>query len=330
MKLLFTSSIETIHYVKPILVADKKLSENNLLKWQVFQTNVSNAFAEGSLQLIPLFHQSNINELKTFLVDLFLNNDLDFNNVILTKPFFNIIKISSLPHIEFIFCAETILFEILRTHFTNHLPKIHNENIRVNALASLDNLPENTDVHCLKIKIQPNFSKQYFFDLKKLLTYNKDLIIRLDGNRQFKLSQLNQFLEELSNVVGRENIARIEYIEEALSSPDEYIEIFKKFNIPQALDESVLAFNNLQYKQSISSLVLKPSVLSISKCFDLIKNKNHQNLKFVISSTYEPAQTLLSHFYLTQLTSKTFHGLGTLDFLPKNYTNIPSPFFLIF
>ena len=312
------------------MIVDQKLSENNLLKWQVFQNNVSEVFAEGYLQLLPHFHQSNIAEVNNFLENLFLNNDLDFNNVILTKPFFNIIKMTSLPHIEFIYCAETILFEILRTHFTNHLPKIHDEKIRVNALASLDNLPENTNIHCLKIKIQPNFSKQFFFNLNKLLTNNKNLIIRLDGNRQFKLSQLNQFLEELSNVVGRENIARIEYIEEALSSPDEYIEIFKKFNIPQALDESVLAFNNLQYKQSISSLVLKPSVLSISKCFDLIKNKNHQNLKFVISSTYEPAQTLLSHFYLTQLTSKTFHGLGTLDFLPKDYTNIPSPFFLIF
>ena len=327
MKLIFKSNIEPIQYSKPILVIDQKIFNNNILFWQLFQNQSSGEYAHGFLQILPNFHHSSLKDIQEYLANLFLNHDLDFSSIDFTKPYFNILKIIPTQNLEYLFCAEAILFEILYTHFKNALPLIINNEIKVNALASFENLPESTLVSCLKIKIQPKFSKQYFQNLNKLLSNSKDLIIRFDGNRQFSNLELDHFLEMLSTEIGNDNLRRIEYIEEALTSPDEYFEIFNKYKIPQALDESVLSFESLKHQESVSTFVLKPSVLSISKCFSLIKKNNHK-LNFVISSTYEPAQTLLAHLYLTQLTSKTFHGLGTLEFLPKNYTNIPSPFFL--
>jgi hypothetical protein len=329
VKLTFKSFITTINYEKPIYVLDKKILKNEILDYQIYNEQ-NQLFANGYLQFIPHLHHSNLLDLNNFLVHFFKTYDLSFDRINLCSPTFNIIKNFDTPNVEFLYAIESIIFNILFHHFKNALPSIENPKIKVNALASLDQLPNQINASCLKIKIQPNFSIESLKKLDSILKLNENLTIRLDGNQQFSANQLLEFLSKFENISNQNRISRIEYIEEALQSPLDYDEIFKKYAIFQAIDESLEKLDSLQNIHNISAFILKPSVLSISKCFNLIKNQKNNVSKFVISSTYEPAQSLLEHLYLTQLSPSTYHGLGTLDFLPKKYTNMPSDFFLEF
>ena len=75
---------------------------------------------------------------------------------------------------------------------------------------------------------------------------------------------------------------------------------------------------NLDRIPSGNTLILKPSLLGISKSFEIIKYANFHRLNTVISSTYDSSSAMIPYYFLAALSPTTFHGLDTLKFLPND------------
>ena len=277
------------------------------------------------LTVLPKLHQYNLNQWKYTLENFFNNNSLNLNQVRLEKPLFNMVE--NLPanifEGELLFIIESVLFLVIEHCLPEALNPISNKNIKINALYSndlkMDSLPE-----CIKIKIGPtpkNLSQTIEL-LKNFLNSKPSIRIRLDGNRQFELLELTNYMEQLEKACGPLLFSAIEYLEEPLKNLYD-IHIFKQiYSYKIALDESLFTYRNkLHLLGKLSEgtyLILKPILFGISKSYEITGHASLFNLNVVISSAYEPASALRPLLFLAALNPKSLHGFDTLKFLPNN------------
>ncbi len=137
---------------------------------------------------------------------------------------------------------------------------------------------------------------------------NDDQRLRLDANQSWTFEQAKQFLSAVPNNV-------IEYIEEPLNDPEGYQRWASVIKIPFALDEQVqLANFTLRPQQGLSTIVLKPMLVGLSRTRLLAEQANSMGVNVVISSSYESSLTLNFLYELArELPSSLPPGLDTFS-----------------
>lgn len=333
MKIKLQFKITPFDYEAPIAVLNQTLKSNNLLNISFFLNDIF--VDQVDCMALPSFHQYNIIEWKYFLENFFSTNPIELDNIKLDYPFFNMVKNSEHLGIdgELLFLVESILFKIIEKKANDILNFIKKYPVKINALYSKDIkmslLPE-----CIKIKIRPN--QENLMDtihLTKSLLLNKpDIKIRLDGNRQFEFYDLNSYILKLKSECGAMLSLNLDYIEEPFKNFSDSFLFKHYFSYSIAVDESLYNYrDNLLKLKKISrntNLIIKPSLLGISKSFHLLNLALSYKQNVIISSSYEAPSSFRGLLFLAALNPKTYHGFDTLKFLPNNLS-IPNENYLL-
>jgi hypothetical protein len=322
VKLKLQFKITDFYYTAPIIVQNYSLIKNQVLSVSIFQDDKN--ISAVDLIALPNFHQYNLLEWQFTLDNFFQFNNLNLDNIQLDAPLFNMVKAKRPRGIdgELLFIIESVLFSVIEKKIPQILSFIEKKPIKINALYSSsinkESLPE-----CLKIKIRPTLNNlNETIELIKSLFKNKPGIrLRLDGNRRFELADLTSYIEKLERGCGPLLFSAIEYIEEPLKNAYDFHSFNQIYSYAIALDESLEVYKNqltqLRNFPEGLNLILKPSIFGISKSFEILKYAVRFHHNVVISSTYESATAIRPLLYLAALNPKTYHGLDTLKFLPK-------------
>lgn len=149
---------------------------------------------------------------------------------------------------------------------------------------------------------------------------NGQTTLRLDANRSWTYEQavaFGQAVEPLS----------IEYIEEPLQNASGLTELAGIWNLPIALDETLVATEacNVQPFDNLKAFVLKPTLLGgFDRTLTYVRRAQELGLKTIVSSSFESAigLTSLAHF-AAQIAPDTPCGLDTSDWFKENLLEQP-------
>jgi hypothetical protein len=312
------STFEII-YAMPITVQKNSFAKNSALRVQIPELRETIDFTA-----LPAFNLYDLKKWEQTLGHFFSQNEISLEEISLTNPYFNMIKNPTSQYEgELLFIIESVLFMIIEKYSPISLPAIKKRSIKINglstaAMTSSEDIPE-----VLKIKIRP--TNENLEETKKIIQnflFKKPMIkFRLDGNCSFDLNELIFFVKELESFCGPNFFQSVEYLEEPLKNQHDYSSFHELHPYPEALDESLLKhLNNLDYFKKLpekTHLVLKPSLIGISKSFELMKIASHHKKNIVISSSYETKSAIRPLLFLAANNPSTYHGLDTLKFLPK-------------
>lgn len=318
MKIRFKEEFINFSYTVPIIVRKNLIKSNTALSLFIFSDDKEIGFIQFAS--LPYFHNYNIKQWHFFIIDFFNTHSLNFDSIKLDAPLFNMTK-ADLDG-ELLFIIEAILLKIIESKKPNFFSIPINTQIKVNQLYS-EELTTNNNIECLKIKIRPTLSSQEQSSsiIKSVLANNPSALFRLDGNQSFELHELINFMETLKKTTSLNLEPFIEYIEEPFKNNSNAYLFSQVSNYKIALDESILPFKNKLQDLIINplefSFVIKPSLIGISKSFELINLAIKYRRKVVLSSSYEPLSSLHSITVLASLLPDTFHGLDTLKYLPN-------------
>jgi len=138
--------------------------------------------------------------------------------------------------------------------------------------------------------------------------------LHLDANRAWSVGDALTFGKSVKGL-------RIEYIEEPVK---DYLGILQlcnrgKFNLPIALDESLVAISSkaMEHIPGVTTLVLKPTILGFVKTIEFSKKAMDLGMKTVISSSFESSVGL---FALAEFAAGfgATAGLDTIEWLAKD------------
>jgi hypothetical protein len=321
-----------IKYNDAIIVQEKRLTENRVLSVNVSIAN--DLIATIDFTALLHFHHHAIDDSKIVLDQFFGTQEISLASISLDMPFFNMIK-SPLPFWEGeeLFVIESVLFSIIEKLSPVSLSRINCRSIKCNQLYSK---MDSKTPSCLKIKIRP--TEESLEETKNIvgpmMKTNPEVSFRLDGNRSFDLLQLLNFMKSLENFCGPDFFNSVEYLEEPLKNHAEYPEFSKLRPYPEALDETIIDAlknkNDLNEIPKTAHLILKPSLIGISKCFELMSRSAETGHKIIISSCYETYSAIRPLLFLAASSPLAYHGLDTLKFLPKPLVNNNTDFTLLF
>lgn len=325
MKIKLDFSLFAFNYSAPITVLNRTINHNRALSVAI--SVEESLTGKIDLTTLPHFHHYTLEEWEYTLDQFFSECEISLEHIVLEAPYFNMIKNPFyLYGGELLFIIESILFAVMEKISPQSLALISKKPIKLNALYSSTLAPGSLSgplAECLKIKIRP--TKECLEEtknlIKNLLANDPGIRLRLDGNRSFELNELLFFMNELETFCGLNFNQSIEYLEEPLKNQYDYLTFSKVYQYPQALDESLLyLIADLDYIQRLPAnthLVLKPSLLGISKSFAIMLLAAQQGHNVVISSSYETKSAIRPLLYLAANNPFTYHGLDTLKFLPK-------------
>ncbi|MCK5565303.1 MAG: o-succinylbenzoate synthase [Planctomycetes bacterium] len=134
----------------------------------------------------------------------------------------------------------------------------------------------------IKVKVGRKDVRQDIELIKSLKELNRNVTLRLDANRAWKLEEALEFCTQ----VGAGNV---EYIEEPVANPKDRAKFIKASPIPLALDETLVK-NDIRKidLEGVKAMVLKPQVLggfeATTKLINIAKEKG---VLPVLSSAFE-------------------------------------------
>lgn len=292
-------SYETLSYKRPVPVRGKVISENLFLKATVLEEDYF-------LSTLPHFHQATLQEIAFKVHHFFENYTLDFTNIDFTKKLFNMATLDFVLeglHSETLFNIESILLGIIsktHPHLIPHTPVLVNELYRPDTP-----LDAYKDTQCLKIKIAPKEERKILSLIKELHAINPSMKFRLDGNRQFEIEELIHLYETLEKGLSSQAFLQIDYLEEPLKNFYETFLFQKRAKINIAIDESFQSL--VQSNKLFSPIVIKPSLIGISPVISLLRSR--QDLRFIISSSFEHPTIMRGLYFLSSERPSEFHGL---------------------
>ncbi|MBY0413399.1 MAG: hypothetical protein K2Q18_04510 [Bdellovibrionales bacterium] len=288
-------------FLVPVPVRGRLIQKNRFLKVSVLEETYY-------LSVLPHFHDITLEEVSFKLQFIFSNYEFNFKEVNLEKRFFNTLPddqfLSSIKD-EMLFQIETIILGMLKK---THLHLFNStEELKMNDLFSDTNpISSYKDAKCIKIKIDPTSAFKTLELIKNLSQQNSKTIFRLDGNRRFEIWEMIHFYDVLRKGLDSTTFLKIDYLEEPLKNFYDTFLLEKRSEIKIALDESCK--NYMQHSESVSNIfVLKPSLIGLSPIFLLLRSR--QDLRAIISSSFEHPTVLLGLRELAKLRPKEFHGL---------------------
>lgn len=318
MKITLTSTLTNFSYTAPIIVGPKTISENKILAVKIFGDN--QFISQIDFTALSHFHHYTIDQWQKTLVDFFSTYLINFDEIKLDSPYFNMISdVQKAPIFngELLTIIESVLFSLIEKLNPARLPTLESP-IKINGLYSKELTANNSN--CLKIKIRPNLVslQETVLIIKDILEKSPESIFRLDGNRTFELRELLNFMGQLEDQLGESLLKeKIEYIEEPFKNSYDFFTFKNIYHYNEAMDESLLNYSDklsLLIKKAPNFLILKPSLLGLSKSFEIMKLFPK---KCIISSSYECASAIRPLLYLSALNPHAYHGFDTLKYLPK-------------
>lgn len=151
-------------------------------------------------------------------------------------------------------------------------------------LASLPHIKE-SNYGSVKLKVgSRELSEDIDLTQKVRERLGESIGLRLDANRSWNLKQAATFHSQTKD-------CQIEYIEEPVSNSSELQELLSDSSqdMKVALDETLteIEISDLKKFSSISTLVLKPTLLGLEKTFGFAELAKSQKIACVFSSSYE-------------------------------------------
>jgi o-succinylbenzoate synthase len=329
-------SLESIStpFKRPLHIGKKQLFSKPSL---YLTLNFSNGFSgTGEISLLPGLIDHSPSEIKREL-EYFLT-PLEGTSLLITKdiltklplehPFFGLLpRPSSKLCSPTIFGLEMAILLWMEKSFPLLFSKTLNKDIDqlsvpVNELIFPLMNPEDLfqqQGKTFKIKIGRGAEKEEITFLNKLgatlsIKGKKDLSLRLDGNQNFSLEGLLSYLKKLTP----QTKGLIEYIEEPLLDLSLWPEIYEQTGLGLGIDESLLDFwhSSKKFPKGTKALIVKPSFHGgASQTFSFIRWAKKNNLKCVISSTFETSLGLYALALLANYQGNCPAGLSTSSYL---------------
>jgi len=306
--------MQTINYYSkklqskfPLNVFGHMVFEIDVLEIEINQKKI------GLIHHLPYFHKISLNEKAEWIKEYFkswskerpwMDFEIGFNQFNLSNE--EKIQLSKISP-EILYCFETLLLQDKLKNIS-----IDEYHIKSHTLVSSENFTVGQN-EFLKFKISPK-SIQNENWYHSLLSQNIRKI-RFDGNRQFEIEELLKLIHSMPE----ELIKKIEFIEDPFKNFYDSFLFYKLTQINVAIDESLVFYlNNLDHVPIEFPIIIKPSLIGISKTLEFIKlNKKR---KIIISSSYEPIEILKGlHFiasYSDNFTQQqNIHGLEVVKYL---------------
>lgn len=195
------------------------------------------------------------------------------------------------------------------------VPLLSHESVHTGAAGAAANLCLPADCRLAKLKLGRGLPQQDAVNISALLKAHPSLMLRLDANCAWSLSQAHEFARHLAPA----HVSRIAFIEEPCQRPADSLNFSKETGLALAWDETLQAavtapdfrLNRLAGAQT---LILKPTLIgSVQRCAQLIGDAHAAGMSVVISSALESSLGLtqlarLSHWLLPE----SLPGLDTL------------------
>jgi o-succinylbenzoate synthase len=145
--------------------------------------------------------------------------------------------------------------------------------------------------------------------------------LRLDANRAWGFGEALEFARGISGV-------RVAYVEEPLAQPWRMAELGREWDLPLALDESLvgMAPEDLELHPYARAVVLKPTLLGgVSRAWDLAERAAGLGMAAVVSSSYEGGVGIGALVGLAAAVGEVPVGLDTYRVLAGDVINPPLP-----
>lgn len=174
----------------------------------------------------------------------------------------------------------------------------------------------------IKIKIgRDSFEEDYeCLNLARRACGSK-IKIRADANGKWSFDQAAENLIRLEKL-------NLEYVEQPVNTPEDFIKLSRVAKVPLAADESIRSFKDAEIfisTNAASVLVLKPMMLGgiipVLRIIDLAVEKG---MKVVITSSFESAiGKAMAVFAASAINDETAHGLDTGSYFENGLTGDP-------
>ncbi|NAX46242.1 o-succinylbenzoate synthase [Photobacterium halotolerans] len=195
------------------------------------------------------------------------------------------------------------------------VPLLSHEPVNTGTAGAAASLCLPADCRLAKLKLGRGSPQQDAVNISALLKAHPSLMLRLDANCAWSLSQAREFARHLAPA----HVSRIAFIEEPCQRPADSLTFSKETGLALARDETLQAavrapdfrLNRLAGAQT---LILKPTLIgSVQRCAQLIRDAHAAGMSVVISSALESSLGLtqlarLSHWLLPE----SLPGLDTL------------------
>lgn len=309
------SSFTNLSYRTSVPVRGLALKNNRFLKVRVLEVDYY-------LCVLPGFHEAGLEEISLKLKYFFSHYQLDFNSINFTVKFFNLIsyKDTFLDSIkeECLFSIEAILLGIIQK---THPQLFSNDPIAINHLYNeKDGTKFYLDADCIKIKINPNNVLRTIQVINELYTINPEIIYRLDGNKKFEFAELIRFEQTLKSGIHPNAFNKIDYLEEPFKNFYDTFLFTKRSELTVAIDESFKLF--MLNSDPVFPAVIKPSLIGISPVMYWLKS--HENIRAIISSSFEHPSVMSAHSFLARQRPNEFHGLENYVESSKSFDQLKS------
>lgn len=296
----------------------------------------SGSKAEGIGEAAPLpeFGSESYEDDENTLKNLRLNIKLDLNNLIPSIEE----SLSQFIHLPALRSGmEQALLNLVCVERKTTLSELFNKpvakNISVNGLIGMvdkENAVEKAKslkadgFRTIKIKV----GREIFSDDLEVVrnireAVGKNIKLRLDANCKWDKSAALHNLKQLEET-------NIEYIEQPVSSLQEFKDICNETSVPLAADESLRSYAdaiNIIRNNLASVLILKPMMLGgLTPAMDIIDEAERNQKKVVISSSFETSiGRSIAIFAAGILKEQTAHGLAVADYFKDTIVSDPFP-----
>jgi o-succinylbenzoate synthase len=296
--------------------------------------SLSNAEGIGEAAPLPEFGSESYDDDEKALENIHLKLNLDLNNLVPSIEE-SLADFNHLPALRS--GVEQAILNLICVERKTTLSELFNKpvsrNLSVNGVIGILN-PEETlkkakelkaaGFRTLKIKIgRKNFEDDFEIIRNVKDETGKNIKLRLDANGKWNTNEAVSCLKQLEQF-------DIEYIEQPVSSIDNFVEISNGTSIPLAVDESLRSYADALFiiKNNLASvLILKPMMLGgLTTTMKIIDEAERKDLKIVITSSFETSiGRSIAVFAAGILKKQTAHGLAVADYFKDTIVNDPFP-----
>ena len=333
MKIIRSSySPYTLKFKQPFLTSKGELKERKGFLIKLDSETGKNGFGDAC----PLadFGSESYEQAEKILKELELKIRIDLSDI--EKSIFETLEpLNNFPSLRHGF-EQAILNLISRDQITSlneilnaKSKKIINVNAVIGILSAEETILKAKELiemgyKTLKLKVGRN---DFGDDINCLEALRKSIVhnikIRLDVNGKWNLSEAISNLNRLNNL-------NIEYIEQPVSTLQEFLELSPKTNLPLAADESIRSLKSAYdfiSQKAASVLILKPMLLGgIIPTLKIIEFAQQNKIKTVITTSFESCLGKSFAVLAASFTKGEWaHGLSTENLFEKDLFPDPYP-----
>ena len=189
----------------------------------------------------------------------------------------------------------------------------HQKNRQVHLAHSLVNL----GYQAVKLKVGRKSLKADLNTVHTICEKYPELEVRVDANRSWSIKTAINFIQATQNL-------GLDFLEEPLRDKTELPELARNCNIPIALDETLREQDAQKYYKVADVRVLKPTLAGgIYTTLAHIEHAIQENVRCIISSSYESGVGILGLIELARKLPEETHGLDTHRVFERDVFRVP-------